>query len=183
MRLFTAIDLSDEVRANIEELQARLKPTAPIQWSPSSNLHITTKFIGAWPEARLEELQASLRAIPPVGPIEIRMRGVGWFAKGGTPHSFYVGAEAPPALYVLAKATDQAANALGVELESKPYTPHLTLARIRGQQPLDALRQAVKELEPLELGSFSASRYHLYVSEPAQRGTIYTKLADFSLIP
>ena len=62
MRLFTALDLPCEVTGKLEELLAKLRPTAPIHWTPPSNLHITTKFIGEWPEARLEEL---LRQCPP----------------------------------------------------------------------------------------------------------------------
>ena len=182
MRLFTAIDLSDEVRANIEALQAKLKPTARIQWSPSSNLHITTKFIGAWPPEQLDELIAALRSIPPAGPIKIQTRNVGWFSKGDTPHTFWAGIQAPPALYDLALATDAATHALGVEAETRQYTPHLTLARVRNREPLNALKQAIASLEPIEFGSFTASRYHLYLSEPSRDGTIYSKLTEFPII-
>ena len=62
MRLFTGLDLPAEVVGNLEELLQQLRPTARIQWSPPANLHITTKFIGEWPEERLEELKAALRA-------------------------------------------------------------------------------------------------------------------------
>jgi 2'-5' RNA ligase len=183
MRLFTAIELSDEVRAKIEALQAKLKPAAQIQWSPSANLHITTKFIGGWPAERLEELVAAIGSIPTPGPIHIRVRNVGWFSKGDMPHTFWAGIEAPPALYDLARATDAATHALGIKAETRPYTPHLTLARVRHREPLDELKQAVDSLGPLEFGSFTTSRYHLYLSEPSRDGTIYSKLAEFPIIP
>ena len=57
MRLFIGIDLTLEVIANLEGLLERLKPAAQINWSPPRNLHITTKFIGEWPEERLAELR------------------------------------------------------------------------------------------------------------------------------
>ena len=60
MRLFTAIDISAEVRQNLKNFVAKLKPMAKISWSPVDNLHITTKFIGEWPEARLEEMKRAL---------------------------------------------------------------------------------------------------------------------------
>ena len=60
MRLFTGIDLAAEVVARLEEVVARLKPTAPIRWSPPANLHITSKFIGEWPENRLEEMRVCM---------------------------------------------------------------------------------------------------------------------------
>ncbi|MEI9974190.1 MAG: 2'-5' RNA ligase family protein [Ignavibacteriota bacterium] len=64
MRLFTALDLPGEVVKNLESFVARLKPSARIQWSPPANLHVTTKFIGEWPEARLGELQKALGGDP-----------------------------------------------------------------------------------------------------------------------
>jgi 2'-5' RNA ligase len=50
MRLFTAIDLPPEVAGRLDALIAKLRPLANIRWSPAANLHITTKFIGQWPE-------------------------------------------------------------------------------------------------------------------------------------
>ena len=65
MRLFTGLNLSGEVIRNLERLLDRLRPTARIQWSPPRNLHITTKFIGEWPEERLDEMKSALGALAP----------------------------------------------------------------------------------------------------------------------
>lgn len=182
MRLFTAIDLSGEVRANIESLQRKLQPTALIQWSPAANLHITTKFIGQLSQERLEELNNALNRIPATGLIDIAVRQLGWFPNSLSPRVFWVGVQASQALEELAKATDDTAAALGVPKEKRPYSPHLTLARIRTPQPLTALREAVANLDSQEFGRFTATRYHLYLSEQTSAGSIYTKLSDFSLI-
>ena len=63
MRLFVALDLPYEMRRNLELLLHLLKPLARIQWSALENLHLTTKFIGEFPEARLEELKSALAAV------------------------------------------------------------------------------------------------------------------------
>src|SRR5713101_8443752 len=63
MRLFTAIDIPEEVRAALRSLLARLRPLANLRWSPVENMHITIKFIGEWPEARLGEIQEALRKV------------------------------------------------------------------------------------------------------------------------
>ena len=183
MRLFTAIDLSDEVRTNIEDLQCKLKPTARIQWSSASSLHITTKFIGEWPQARLEELKAALMGIRAVGSFEIEVSQIGWYPNPHSPRVFSVGVRAPQALHDLARAIDDAVAELGVPAERKVFSPHLTLARIRTPQPLGPLRQAAADLESEEFGRFIAARYHLYLSEQSTGGSRYSKLADFSLIP
>ena len=57
MRLFTGISIAPGVLANIAKMLDTLRPAAPVTlktaWSPVENLHITTKFIGEWPDARL----------------------------------------------------------------------------------------------------------------------------------
>ena len=65
MRLFTALDLPPDVLLRLERLLAALRPEASIKWSPLDNLHITTKFIGEWPEKRVDELDAALAEAAP----------------------------------------------------------------------------------------------------------------------
>src|ERR1035441_1496486 len=89
MRLFTGLDLPAEVVHNLELLLERLRPTARIHWTVPANLHITTKFIGEWPEERLGELKAALAALEPQPPIAVDIRKVGVFPKpfrSGSPY-------------------------------------------------------------------------------------------------
>src|ERR1039458_3355684 len=79
MRLFTGLDLPGEVVRNLEGLLARLRPAARIQWSPAANLHVTTKFIGEWPEERLGQLKAALAAVAERPAIEIAVARVGFY--------------------------------------------------------------------------------------------------------
>jgi 2'-5' RNA ligase len=57
MRLFVGLDLPPATVGSLEALLNRLRPAARIQWSPPVNLHITTKFIGEWPEEKLDQLK------------------------------------------------------------------------------------------------------------------------------
>ena len=98
MRLFTGLDLPENVVGNLEELVRVLKPAAPVAWTPPSNLHITTKFIGEWPEDRLPELQRALGALPARSPFPIQMRNVGFYPNPHSPRVFFAGIEAPPDL-------------------------------------------------------------------------------------
>lgn len=180
MRLFTGLDLPPEVVGNLEELLRRLKPVARIQWSPPANLHVTTKFIGEWPEARLEELIAGLRGVPGRPPIEVSIRKVGFFPNPHSPRIFWCGIEAP-GLAELATETDAATAALGVEREKRVYSPHLTLARIKETLDLQPLRKAVAGLESLDFGGFEARSFFLYQSNLRPTGSVYTKLAEFPL--
>jgi len=184
MRLFTGLDLPDEVIGDLEELTRRLKPSAPIAWSPPANLHITTKFIGEWKEERLPDLIAALASVPPRDPIPVSIRRVGFFPNPHSPRIFWCGVEAP-GLAELAGDTDAATVALGIAREERAFSPHLTLARIKDAHALrpvlQALREAIAGLDSLEFGAFHARSFFLYQSVRKGGGSVYTKLAEFPL--
>jgi RNA 2',3'-cyclic 3'-phosphodiesterase len=179
MRLFIGIDLTPEVIANLEGVIERLKPAAQINWSPPRNLHITTKFVGEWPEGRLDELKSALGTLPARQPINIAIQKLGFFPNPHAPRVFWAGVHAGDNLAALARDTEQALAPLGIVKEERAYSPHLTLARIKapGKQP--ALLQAVAKLPSLDFGSFVAGRSYLYQSRTAPTGSVYTKLAEF----
>src|SRR5215813_8337419 len=161
MRLFVGLDLPADVVRNLEKLLDRLRPTAHINWSPPANLHITTKFIGQWPEERLDEMKAALAAIPGRVPIEVQIRRVGFFPNPHSPRVFWCGIEAP-GLEALAADTDHATARLGVAPENRPFSPHLSLARIKERLNLQPLREKIASLPSLDFGRFSADRFFLY---------------------
>ncbi len=181
MRLFTGIALPADITARLEQLVRDLRPTARIKWSQVANLHITTKFIGEWPEERLDEMKEALLAVPSPGPVEIAVRGVGWFPNPRSPRVLYAGIEAPDALHELARDTGRAVAELGVPEEKRSYSPHLTLARIKTPSGLGALKEVVENLPSTDFGTFTADRFHLYLSELRPRGSVYTSLAEFDL--
>ena len=157
MRLFVGLDLPGDVIGSLEELLNRLRPSAKINWSAPANLHITTKFIGEWPEERLGELKAALAETR--GPaLPVRLHHVGFFPNPHSPRVFWCGIEAP-GLEPLAAATDRATTALGIPAENRPFSPHLTLARIKDRLDLQPLREAIAALPSLEFGRFEARSY------------------------
>ena len=180
MRLFTGLDLPAEVVHNLERLLERLRPTARIQWTFPANLHITTKFIGEWPEERLGELKGALTALEPRPPIAVHIRKVGFFPNPHAPRVFWCGIDAP-GLEALAEHKDGATAALGIPREARAFSPHLTLARIKEKVDLQPLREAVVGLPTLDFGQFQAASFFLYQSTLRPSGSVYTKLAEFPL--
>jgi 2'-5' RNA ligase len=180
VRLFTGIALPSHITENLERLIQRLRPAAKIGWSPVSNLHITTKFIGEWPEGRVAELAEALRPVANRRPPEISVEGIGWFPNPHSPRVLFAGLKADPALAATAEATDAVTAALGIPREQRAFHPHLTLARIRDTSiPLAPLRQAIAALPDQQWGRFEAASFALYLSKPGPRGSIYTQLAEF----
>ncbi len=184
MRLFTGFDLPEETVRNLEALLARLRPAADLHWSPPANLHITTKFIGAWPDERLADLMAALSGIPFGSAISVQVRNLGFYPNPHAPRILFCGIEAP-GMDALASQTDKAASALGIPAETRPFSPHLTLARIparlQGKPNLQPLREAIAALTSLEFGRFQARSFFLYQSLLRPTGSVYTKLAEFPL--
>lgn len=169
---------------NLARLLDHLRPTAHLNWSAPYNFHITTKFIGAWPEERVAEVVETLQPLGDRGSISITIGDVGWFPNPHLPRVLWTGVKAGTELGALADDTDAALFRLGVAKETRKYSPHLTLARIKDiSVPLAPLRQAVAQLPSLEFGSFTADRFLLYESRPGPSGTIYIRLAEIPFAP
>ena len=181
MRLFTGLDLPGGVVRNLEALLGQLRPAARVSWSPPANLHITTKFIGEWPEERLADLREALAALPARPPIEMEVARVGFFPNARAPRVFWCGIEAP-GLEALAGDTDAATARLGVARENRAFSPHLTLARIKEQIDLRPLHSAIAALPSQDFGRFAAQSFFLYQSRLRPSGSVYTKLAEFPFL-
>jgi RNA 2',3'-cyclic 3'-phosphodiesterase len=182
MRLFTGIDIPEDVVANLNRLLDLLRPAAHLKWTPPYNFHLTTKFIGAWPEERLRELIDQLGSLGNRSTIGIRIEGIGWFPNAHSPRILWTGIKSGPELAALASETDRVLSSLGIPQETKPFSPHLTLARVKDVVPLSKLREEIEQLPSTEFGTFSADRFYLYESKTGPNGSIYSKLAEFPLI-
>jgi 2'-5' RNA ligase len=181
MRLFCGIDLPEDVRDGMERLLMHLRPAAHLKWVAVYNLHLTLKFIGEWPEAKLPQLEQALRSIPKRPAVHVEVRGLGWYPNARNPRVFWAGVEDGDALPSLARDLESALEPLKIPKESRVFTAHLTLARIKEPVPLEALRSAVAKVEDTVFGSFQVDRFYLFRSQPGSAGSIYTKLSEYPL--
>ena len=175
MRLFTGISLPPEARMPLLALTDQLRPLAKLAWTAEAKLHITTKFIGEWPESRLGELQQLLSVVTPNEPVDIHIRGLGWMPNPRFPLTLYAGVHMTSDL---ARVTQELLENLGIIKEKRVYQPHVTLGRVRrkGRDSIDAL-QAELARTNLDIAPFRAAVFHLYLSA----GGTYTMLSDYSL--
>lgn len=188
MRLFVALDLPENARANLAALVERLKSEhaksdgAKVRWSRPEGLHITLKFIGHVDPAKLGSIRAALATVRSPEPVEMNIRGVGFFPNERQPRVAWCGVEASSNLAQLATDTGQSLEALGILPESRPYVPHLTLARFSSPDGLEKLISAASNLKSHEFGSASESVFHLYESILKPSGSEYKRLATFNFI-
>jgi 2'-5' RNA ligase len=180
MRLFTGIAIPPDVRENVARVLGELRPLAPLNWAPVENLHITTKFIGQWPDLRLPEMIDALRRMETPGEFPITLSRFGYLPNPHHPRVFFAGVQGGEALPEVARRTEEAVEPLGIARETRPYSPHLTLARIKNEN-IRTLRERIAQMTNFDFGTFAASEFHLYLSKPGGRGSVYTSLASFPL--
>lgn len=176
MRLFTGLSLPPDASQQVTALIHRLRPLASLSWTKPEKLHVTTKFIGEWPESRLPELKAALLTVRVPEPVSIHVHGIGWMPNPRHPFSIHAEVEPTPALSTLNTMLEAALEPLGIPREQRRFRPHVTLARIRKHEPIGNLRREIEQI-PFDLTPFRAESFILYLSDS---GT-YTKLEEYPL--
>ena len=182
MRLFIAFDLDAAVRVRVGSLLRELRAGAPeIKWVAPDSMHLTLKFIGEQPEAKLAEMIEALEAVPRPGPLALSFRGLGCFPNERRPRVFWVGVESPPELARLAEAIDEAMERFGVERERRPFSPHLTLGRTREGRRVELPAAVWEAHRNDDFSGFTATEFFLFESKLAPAGAQHTKLQTFGL--
>src|SRR5579863_7363119 len=105
MRLFVAIDISDDVRRSLAALVVKLRSACQYaRWARIEGLHVTLKFIGETPAEKIEPIKAALAAIPGRAPFSIHFGGLGFFPSERRPRVLWAGVHAGTELAALAAA-------------------------------------------------------------------------------
>jgi 2'-5' RNA ligase len=183
VRLFVALDLPDAVRRALAELIANLKPKSRgARWVQPENLHITLKFIGHVGNEKLSPIQAALPSIHTAQPIELHFRGMGFFTNERRPRAFWCGVAASPNLAELAADIDRALVPLGIEAETRPFTPHLTLARFKSDEGVREMVHAANDMKSTDFGTATETNFHLYESLLKSTSAQYNRVASFPFV-
>lgn len=179
MRLFIALDIPVEIRTRLTEYMEQARALAPdARWARVEGLHVTLKFIGHVDDPMVEKIKAALSSIK-AKPFEVKFRGVGFFPNPNAGRIFWAGVDGGDNLPSLASSIDAAMEKLGFSRETKPYHPHLTLART-SSRPLRELRPLLADPPP-QFGTMIAREFFLYQSQPQKGGSKYIKLERFGL--
>lgn len=181
MRLFTGLSINPSVVERLYDLLRPLMPKARLQWSPPSNFHVTTKFLGEWPEEKLKLVVDALERMRKPGPFTIEVERLGVYPNPYSPRVLWAGIRAPQGLAQLAHDTDEALAAVGVPREKRVYSPHITLARIKPDSPVRVVKDALEKYAGMQFGATEEKEFHLYQSRPAAGGSVYEKLSTFAL--
>jgi 2'-5' RNA ligase len=181
MRLFTGIAIAPHAMDNLARVLRELSPLAPLKWSPVENLHITSKFIGAWPPERLTELEGALGNVQFGRGFEIAVARFGYFPNPHHPRALFAAVQPVAELAELAGRIEEILEPLGIEKEERSYSPHVTLARIH-REDVRKLREQIAKMTNFDFGTFQVSEFHLYSSKTGPGSSIYTPLSTYPLL-
>ncbi|CCG08095.1 RNA 2',3'-cyclic phosphodiesterase [Pararhodospirillum photometricum] len=176
IRLFIGLGLPDAERARLGGLAVGMPG---VRWMPPASLHLTVRFLGETEEGLAREIDTALQTLR-APPVPVRLEGLGVFGKGARRHTLWAGVAASPELGLLKGRVDAALRDLGLEADSRAFTPHVTLARMT--RPHEERLQQFIEGHSLEVaGGFVAPAFVLYSSHLGHEAPHYREEAVYPL--
>lgn len=179
VRAFVALAVSPEQGAALARVQARLRCLpCRIGWVRPEQLHLTLAFLGERPAAELAAVPELLRRLAaPVAPFPWRLRGLGYFGSPRHPKVIWAGV-ADGARELCAWQEQLAAELAlaGLELEARPFEPHLTLGRVRAAANAGMIAPALAPFADADLGAAVVTEFSLMRSTLTDHGPRYACL-------
>ncbi len=176
IRLFVALELPEDVRGSLARLCSGL-PGA--RWVPPENLHLTLRFIGEVDQGFAEDIDAALGTVK-TPAFDLFLEGVGHFGKGRAARTLWVGVGSSETLVRLQAKIETALLGAGVAPETRKFTPHVTLARLKAP-PRGKLESYLLAHDAFRTRPFAVTRFALFSSFLSSSGAIYTLEAAYPL--
>ena len=171
-RVFCAVELRPEVRAQLQERIVRLRkevPDAAASWSRVENIHLTLKFFGDVAVDRIETISRALdRAVKGFSPFEISVGKAGVFRS----QVLWIGVSDPSG------KLEELHQKVGKE--DRDYRPHLTIARIRHRDGAKHLVDSHLQMK-FDQTSIRVTELILFRSELSPKGSRYTAISNHGL--
>jgi RNA 2',3'-cyclic 3'-phosphodiesterase len=173
-RLFTAIEIPKEIGDDLAMLRGGL-PGA--RWIDPENYHLTLRFIGDIDDALASDIALLLEGISRV-PFELQLDGISAFG-GNKPRAIIATVEPTRALMELQAEQESIMKRMRVPSDSRKFTPHVTLARLRDVRPHEVAEYLATRL--YRSAPFRVSQFVLYSSRASMGGGPYVVEAAYPL--
>lgn len=176
--------MSAEVESAILEMISPLREQpSGIRWVRPANLHLTLRFLGdAVDAAVVPKLDNILNGVArETAPFMLQARGTGAFPNFDRPRTIWIGLVSEE-LIRLARQIEDAAVRVGLAPEARPYTPHLTIGRVRDLDRWQRIRQALSQSSTQDFGPTLISEMALYRSILGGEIPRYEALARYPFI-
>jgi 2'-5' RNA ligase len=182
-RIFIAIkiDPEEELLKMISSLKTGLKNES-IKWTETSNIHITLVFLGDTEEKRIKEIDVILSGIcSGFGSFDLSLSGAGIFRSLRDPRIIWTGINNSKELNDLNKLISVKLRETGTHLEERPFSPHLTLGRIKRLTDTHELARLIENYKDKEIQRVRVSEIVLFESVLRPEGPVYKPLGRYSL--
>lgn len=177
-RIFIAINLSEEIKKELKTVLVSLKKSfrrAPLKWVKDNQLHMTLHFLGNLTDEQVEEMAKMLEVvISKYSKIQLRLGAIGFFPNIQRPRVAFVEALDSGEIEKMQVEIGKELQKLGFRIDSRPWHPHITLARINGVVHTKIFEK--QEIKPIE---FEVGSVELMESELKPDGAAHTVLKSF----
>lgn len=174
-RLFSSLPLPEDV---IDDLMDLERPLRGARWIEADSYHLTLRFFGDVDNRSADDIAKRLADVASE-PIRLSLSGLAAFG-GDKPHALYAAVEAPDALFRLQRTHEAVAQAVGLPAATRKFTPHVTVARLRGTRASE-VAAICEESAGFHCGPFTIDSFHLMSAKPFTGGGPYVAEAVMPL--
>ena len=182
IRAFLALEIPEDVKAKLALAREGIRDELPkARWTRPEGWHLTLKFLGEAERKVLADLSAELTPrIRGIGLVPVKLEKTGFFPSAERPRVAWVGGTAEGAEKSVA-AVETAAEISGFPRDRRPWSVHVTQARLKAQWSKAAVDRFLDWGEGLDLSAFVCREVVLFSSDLQPGGAVYTALERFSL--
>ncbi len=184
IRSFIAIELPDELKLELIQLEAQLKSDKQpwVKWVNPNSIHLTLKFLGNIAADRTREITRAIEeAVQGISPLHLEVKELGVFPNLRRVQVAWVGISGDvDKLSQLQKRIETTLTPLGFAPETRAFTPHLTLARLRDQASLDERQrfgQLIANAKFEAACTIEVDAISLMRSQLTREGAIYSRIS------
>jgi 2'-5' RNA ligase len=188
IRAFIAVELPETLKKELYELEAQLKNTSPpiVKWVDPNSIHITLKFLGEISEDSVDELTLAIEeSAQGIQPFQLEVREVGAFPNLERVQVLWVGVKGElEQITQLQKNIESNTEQLGFSRESRAFSPHLTLGRVRNEARPNERQRLGKLLTDTSfaaLHNVNVAAVNLMKSQLTPTGPVYTCIGSVKL--
>lgn len=183
IRSFIAVQLSDELKTGIGNTITIFKKTgADVKWVRQENLHITLKFLGNIDEGQIGPIGSRISDIALKHTnFDFTLTGTGAFPDYRKARVLWIGIRDHNHLLSVVRDLDEAMEREGFDRERRPFSPHITIGRVRSPRGIDKLAAELVKYKNMDFGTQSAGSIHLVKSILKPGGAEYNTISSAPL--
>jgi RNA 2',3'-cyclic 3'-phosphodiesterase len=185
-RIFLAIDISDEAleicAAHVTDLRSGF-PEVRVGWERPEKMHVTVKFLGDTTDKILKQMEIRMgEVLRDHAPFPLALSRTGVFPNQSKPRIIWIGlTDTDRRLERLHESVDEVCGELGYEKDTKRFTPHITIGRVREPQHASSLARThlATDIGSIE---FNVSEVVIYESKLQPTGSVYSRVSSIPLL-